>query len=336
MTSLGMVTPRPRSLGWAKEKIRRILVTTIKLGHLLRGQHGAHAREANLTQEGDSIKQKQIFPGVGCSKAVTTAAEAEESKDEGLLMEDIIAPEGDHLRFGSFENDEIKKLWSVKLSENSTTVINEYGSNMKTSKFDPLGAIEAKYALKMSNHEASSKLTPIVEDKEESAKTKEIMMEQESKELVNSRACSMSPAKGTQEKSGLEWSSQEEIGVENEGKANVTTMHSTNWATLDDENAMTGETQEKGETHEKEKGMVGADMVSQGRSDKEGVQNFRNIKNISQGAMGRNSDRDQVQVRQSERIKAKIDTGRLNYGTITLLPKIKEAKDTTVHAYLPA
>ena len=42
---------------------------------------------------------------------------------------------------------EIKNLWSVKLSENVSAVINEYGSNMVKFKFDPLAAIEAKNAL---------------------------------------------------------------------------------------------------------------------------------------------------------------------------------------------
>ena len=42
---------------------------------------------------------------------------------------------------------EIKNLWSVKLSENVSAVINEYGSNLVKFKFDPLAAIEAKNAL---------------------------------------------------------------------------------------------------------------------------------------------------------------------------------------------
>ena len=70
-----------------------------------------------------------------------------ESSDQGLCFDDIISPGGEHLNFGTFQNMEIKNLWSVKLSENVSAVINEYGSNLFKSKFDPLAAIEAKNAL---------------------------------------------------------------------------------------------------------------------------------------------------------------------------------------------
>ena len=68
-------------------------------------------------------------------------------ESDSPYFDDIMSPGGQHINFGTFENLEIKKLWSFQIQDNATAVINEYGSNFLKSKFDPLAAIEAKKAL---------------------------------------------------------------------------------------------------------------------------------------------------------------------------------------------
>ena len=72
----------------------------------------------------------------------------EESEDQGLCFDDIISPGGQHLSFGTIENMEIKNIWHMQISDDSSMPINEYGTNLFRSKFDPLAAFEAKTALR--------------------------------------------------------------------------------------------------------------------------------------------------------------------------------------------
>jgi hypothetical protein len=44
-------------------------------------------------------------------------------------------PCGDHLMFASFQNEEIRKLWSIEISEANTAVINEYRRNLSQLRF---------------------------------------------------------------------------------------------------------------------------------------------------------------------------------------------------------
>ena len=72
----------------------------------------------------------------------------EESEDQGLCFDDIISPGGQHLSFGTIENMETKNIWHMQISDNASMPINEYGTNLFRSKFDPLAAFEAKIALR--------------------------------------------------------------------------------------------------------------------------------------------------------------------------------------------
>ena len=74
------------------------------------------------------------------------------SSDHGLSFDDFISPGGEHFTFGSFQNVEVKNLWKVETGDNSSTVINEYGSNWFKSKSDPLIAVEAKQAILSGQH----------------------------------------------------------------------------------------------------------------------------------------------------------------------------------------
>ena len=56
---------------------------------------------------------------------------------------------------------EIKNLWKLNTGDNTSTVINEYSSNLYKSKFDPLIAVEAKQALISGHH---SPVKPILEE----------------------------------------------------------------------------------------------------------------------------------------------------------------------------
>ena len=102
----------------------------------------AYPSEENLSQK-ENYKQS-----VDTNKGKSQDVSEEESEDQGLSFDDIISPGGQHLNFGTFENMEIKNIWHMQLADNSIVPINEYGTNLFGSKFDPLAAIEAKFALK--------------------------------------------------------------------------------------------------------------------------------------------------------------------------------------------
>jgi len=140
----------------------------------------------------------------------------EDSEDQGLSFDDIISPVGQHLNFGSFQNMEIRNLWTIHLNEHTTAVINEYGSNFIKSKLDPLAAIEAKHALlsggcgpstlddKAKNLEPVSALMTINSTQPEVQK--EVLS-------VRDEATTPSPCHGTQEAPITDWSSQEDINT---------------------------------------------------------------------------------------------------------------------------
>jgi len=74
------------------------------------------------------------------------------SSDHGLSFDDFISPGGEHFTFGSFQNVEVKNLWKVETGDDSSMMINEYGSNWFKSKSDPLIAVEAKQAILSGQH----------------------------------------------------------------------------------------------------------------------------------------------------------------------------------------
>lgn len=74
---------------------------------------------------------------------VVEEEEEEESEDEGLKMGDLITPGCDVLNVGPSEpvgedRDNDRMLWKMDCNTSHTVVINEYGSNIFKSKFDPL------------------------------------------------------------------------------------------------------------------------------------------------------------------------------------------------------
>ncbi|CAN6381079.1 unnamed protein product [Urochloa humidicola] len=91
----------------------------------------------------------------------------EESEDQGLYMGDIIAPSGDHLNFGAFENTEIRNLWKMQIDNSKSVVINEYGSNLHKNSFDSLAVIEAKIAMKGGQKEPSEEVKNVNKEVQE-------------------------------------------------------------------------------------------------------------------------------------------------------------------------
>lgn len=85
-------------------------------------------------------------------KIVSVGNEFEDSDDEGLKIGDMIQPGSDKLNVGPpsvttefTEND--RKTWVMQYNVDHIVAINEYGSNMFKSKFDPLTTIEEKTAI---------------------------------------------------------------------------------------------------------------------------------------------------------------------------------------------
>ncbi|CAN6184982.1 unnamed protein product [Urochloa humidicola] len=132
----------------------------------------------------------------------------EESEDLGLKIGDIIAPGGDHLNFGSFQENEIKHLWRMQITSSNSVVINEYGSNLIKNSCDPLAVVEAKIDMK-------SGQIPI--DQTETLK-KQLQMDKMGAgihlhpihEVSEGKECCPSPETGTQEAPAVE--SSQEIG----------------------------------------------------------------------------------------------------------------------------
>jgi len=132
----------------------------------------------------------------------------EESEDQGLSFDDIISPGGQHLNFGTFENMEIKNIWHMQLADNSIVPINEYGTNLFGSKFDPLAAIEAKFALK------TGKLPEPMEAGMTKGDDKITEIEGCFSQQLQENAVCPSPPTGTQEPPTLGVSSQEEQEIQ--------------------------------------------------------------------------------------------------------------------------
>jgi len=132
----------------------------------------------------------------------------EYSEDEGLKMGDLIVPGSDQLRFGIFENLDIRMLSSIIVNDSSHTVINEYGSNLQKSKHDPLTTIEAKDALHGCKR---SEFFQLEDYMLKSGPSKSLPTILEEENHTTARAVSMSPAKGSQGAPKVDISNQEEV-----------------------------------------------------------------------------------------------------------------------------
>jgi len=162
----------------------------------------AYPSEENLSQK-ENYKQS-----VDTNKGKSQDVSEEESEDQGLSFDDIISPGGQHLNFGTFENMEIKNIWHMQLADNSIVPINEYGTNLFGSKFDPLAAIEAKFALK------TGKLPEPMEAGMTKGDDKITEIEGCFSQQLQENAVCPTPPTGTQEPLMLGVSSQEEQEIQ--------------------------------------------------------------------------------------------------------------------------
>ncbi|PVH47856.1 hypothetical protein PAHAL_4G168500 [Panicum hallii] len=119
-----------------------------RMSRTISGREYVIDRNQEEVQESSQPRDKKVQNAKPDSKVMGQEHELEtieeESEDQGLCFDDLISPGGEHFNFGSFQQIEVKQLSSVKLHENTSTMINEYGTNMFKSKFDPLTVIEAK------------------------------------------------------------------------------------------------------------------------------------------------------------------------------------------------
>lgn len=137
------------------------------------------------------------------------------SFDQRLCFDDIISSGGEHLNFGTFKNMEIKQLWYMKLRDNVSAVINEYGTNLYKSKFDSFSTIEAKHALttgkyaKLNELSTTSICKALDTIQEEPTEVQEL--------VVPENASASSPYLGTQEAPVAGLSSREDAHFVEEG-----------------------------------------------------------------------------------------------------------------------
>lgn len=66
------------------------------------------------------------------------------------------------MRFGNIERIEIRKLSCFSFANNSSTMINEYDSNMEKSIYDRLTTIEAKNVIYGAKNSESFELTILI------------------------------------------------------------------------------------------------------------------------------------------------------------------------------
>lgn len=155
------------------------------------------------------------------SKAKVTEVEGmeDDSDDESMQLGDMVLPGSEKLNVGQCssdtrDHDEGRKLWSVQCNAMQSVVINEYGSNMIKTKYDPLAAIEAKNAIQSAITDGKSKVNDAEMDMVVHPMIQEHIMQS-----VNENATSPSPCRGTQEEPHLELSRQEnDVGMETDGR----------------------------------------------------------------------------------------------------------------------
>lgn len=113
---------------------------------------GEGQNKTGIAQNSQQRMPKSTNVGKGVQLSATekgkSLVEDVESEDEGLKFGDFLSPGGSSINFGSFQQEDVQKIWKMQLNENLSTVINEYGTNLSKSKFDSLAAIEAKFAMK--------------------------------------------------------------------------------------------------------------------------------------------------------------------------------------------
>lgn len=133
-------------------------------------------------------KGKQVNESGHKECAQNAKNDAEESDAEGLNMGDLCPPGAENLSFGSFDHIEIRKLTCMHFTEQTSAIINEYGTNMCGSKFDSLAAFEAKRAIYLSGKDAEKPLGDL--GQRSSSKSLSTVIEELEKEMEKERAVS--------------------------------------------------------------------------------------------------------------------------------------------------
>lgn len=109
----------------------------------------AAAQKLNFSQKTNPTLEGKPSEKMKWSQAVE---DSEESEDEGFKIGDMIQPGSDKLNIEPVkmapdftEND--RKIYVMQYSADHSVAINEYGSNMFKSKFDPLTTLQAKSSI---------------------------------------------------------------------------------------------------------------------------------------------------------------------------------------------
>ncbi|CAN6283821.1 unnamed protein product [Urochloa humidicola] len=255
-------------------------------------------------EEDDNLERMESQEAEILEKANSSISEEGQSSihssEPGLCFDDIISPGVEHYTFGTFQKVEIKSIWRMHLRENSSAIINEYGSNLYKYKSDPLVVLEAKQAL-FSNGENEKQqfyLHTIQEDIEEET-AGEITVEDTESQNAN---LFPSPSKGTQEAPAEEWSSQEECKMLEEEQSKKKEQQKSSTSSWEDEMVCTQDIQD-GSLEEEE--MVCTQeaiplekdiMKEDGKEDDSLIQ--------EQGKQRQEQGQMETGIRQSERVKA--------------------------------
>ncbi|TVU24383.1 hypothetical protein EJB05_26816, partial [Eragrostis curvula] len=188
---------------------------TNKVPAVVEGALGTHFHDFFFQKETAYVNMRPLEPQQNVGTAVggteTIAMSDEESEDEGLKIEDLVLPGSEVLNVGQCYTSELsedsRKLSSFQHNAMHSFVINEYGTNLFRSKFDPLAAIEAKIAI-----ENASRQISLNEDSSDKQMDTQVVEEVR----VEEKASSPSPARGTQESPQVDISSQEEMNESQE------------------------------------------------------------------------------------------------------------------------
>lgn len=277
----------------------------------------AQSFEAGTSKSSGVVKGKQVDSNVSQQKEnVQLESVDEDSEDEALLMGDLVQPGSEQLRFGLFDNVEIRMLSTIIVNEDAHAVINEYGSNLENSKFDPLKTIEAKKAL----HDCGKTKIFQLEDYmigTKSSKGLHTIQENKEGESVQDRAVSISPAKGSQGAPEVDLSSQDidwDLIQDEDGReSEVTELEIENGRTHDkrDEEIVIAKADMVVPSHEGEQveEVIQNDKDSEGAKNQERVNVWEQQDNSSAQALEKEQSINQdgwsvwQQVRQSKRLR---------------------------------
>ncbi|CAO2203360.1 unnamed protein product [Urochloa humidicola] len=246
--------------------------------------------KANQHAKGDNSKvNEKLSEGKGKQLDSQEHNSSESSEDQGLRFGNIISPGGEHLSFGTWQHMEIKNLCRMQVDTSKSVVINEYGSNLHKNSFDSLAVIEAKLAMK------TGKIPEVQSNKGggcENTLSREVAEIVPEQTQMHSKENCPSPELGTQEAPVAEWSSQEDLvlnqkqkpreGVEVSTEKEMTEVMSPAWDTLLEEEERT--VVQEVEAQKNEEGLVNAESHKTWREAE--VQHSRQSSRIKEQGLG--------------------------------------------------